>query len=966
MPEIIKNKYIGFTTAFLLAALLFATGSVEAQSAGRLERRAEASFKNHDYYTAAKLYAAILYDSPLVARAPSLVYPFKPVSSTHTRRIKESRRSQAQYQLAESYRLYYHYKDALPQYELYIQSRDTRFPLSGLWYGMSLLATDQPEKAISSFNTFLQKYRTTDSFAQKARLGIADANFRISSRSIRPEATIAKMTALSSEDGSNFGMQKMNDGSYWFTSSRHEIDKKKEKIYPVRLYSTNAGAVQKITDVGGDDMNTGAASLSADGLTLYFTGWKEDKKSLPVYYRIYSSTRSSTDAKWSKPVALSSSVNVPGFNAKQPFITTDNRYLFFVSDRPGGYGKYDIWMVNMDNGNPTGAAINPGSAINTDGEEASPFYDSDSTGLYYSSNGKIGMGGMDIYKINGKPISNEWALTAINLGSPVNSVKDDVYYVKEKNSDIAYVSSDRASNCCLEIFKAVQIHYKDSTAIVKKEEPVKKMPVPVVPEEKNNKEVMDSINLVTVERMHVNYNFASAKIRKADRPQLDHIVSLLKRDPTLHILIASFTDCIGSRDANIRLSRKRSESVKQYLVVNGIDTGRINIDFFGKKHLIVACKEDRSYNKENQLANRRSDLIVTHDPDPKWQPTGEELDIKEAVPGRSNNPYPSSNPSAVRNLAGIERKDVQPVDKPGIDKPDITKTSKESGIVRSAETGTGTNKNAAENTQQKNTTASTVTGRAERAIDDKEGKRPVPAETNTAANKNAKDDTQNKNAAVSKINDAAERTTDDKGGKEKSGYAAMRKKPSMDKRVVDSASKNSRNRNIAKTPVTKIVKPAQEIAIKPVMRKKVDSLHTVMKIAELLDFTPRLKNADVINEMTSRTPRKSFEVFTTSDSVKIELYDNGVFDNDSVSVIYNKKLTVYKQMLLTNKPIRFYVKLDPDQAKNEMIFFAENLGITPPNSALMIITDGDNKRTEVNVTSDLHNNAVIYFIKVKK
>jgi hypothetical protein len=84
----------------------------------------------------------------------------------------------------------------------------------------------------------------------------------------------------------------------------------------------------------------------------------------------------------------------------------------------------------------------------------------------------------------------------------------------------------------------------------------------------------------------------------------------------------------------------------------------------------------------------------------------------------------------------------------------------------------------------------------------------------------------------------------------------------------------------------------------------------------------------VIAEMTSRTPRRSFEVFTTSDSVKIELYDNGVFDNDSVSVIYNKQLTVYKQMLLTNKPISFYVKLDPDLTKNEMIFFAENLGIT--------------------------------------
>jgi hypothetical protein len=237
MPETIKNNQLLFSTAFLLTTMLCAPGSVKAQSAGSVERKAEASFKNHDYYNAAKLYAAILYDSPLIARTPSLVYPFKPAGSTHTKQIKESRRSQAQYQLAESYRLYYHYKDALPQYEQYIQSRDTRFPLAGLWYGMCLLATDQPEKAITSFNTFLQKHRAVDSFAQKARLGIADANFRISSRSSRPEASVTKVNAVVSEDGSNFGMQKMNDGSFWFTSSRHEMDKKKEKIYPVRLYS---------------------------------------------------------------------------------------------------------------------------------------------------------------------------------------------------------------------------------------------------------------------------------------------------------------------------------------------------------------------------------------------------------------------------------------------------------------------------------------------------------------------------------------------------------------------------------------------------------------------------------------------------------------------------------------------------------------------------------------------------------
>ena len=67
-----------------------------------------------------------------------------------------------------------------------------------------------------------------------------------------------------------------------------------------------------------------------------------------------------------------------------------------------------------------------------------------------------------------------------------------------------------------------------------------------------------------------------------------------------------------------------------------------------------------------------------------------------------------------------------------------------------------------------------------------------------------------------------------------------------------------------------------------------------------------LKKPDIIKEMTSRTPRKSFEVYSTSDSVRIELYDNGVFDYDSVSVIYNKQLVIYKKVLQTNKPISFY------------------------------------------------------------
>jgi len=908
MPEIIKNRYTRFIASFTLTVVL-CTGFVQAQSVRKLERRANTSFQQHDYYNAAKLYSAILYDSPLVKKSPSPVYPFQPVQTGHTKKINVSRRSVVQYQLAESYRLYYHYKDALPQYEQYIQSKDTKFPLAGLWYGLCLLATDQPEKAITTLNIFLQKHKPVDTFTQKAILGIADANFRISNRSVKPVAAVTKIAATVSEDGSNFSMQKMDDGSFWFTSSRHEIDKRKEKSYPVRLYAGNSNNdnVEKITVVADNNMNTGASSLSADKLTLYFTGWKEDKKSIPVYYRIYAATRASLSAPWSTPVALPASVNVPGFNAKQPFITRDSQHLFFVSDRPGGYGKYDIWTINIDSGHVEGTAFNPGNTINTDGEEASPFYDADSAYLYYSTNGKTGMGGMDIYKIHGSPVTGEWKGTTINLGSPVNSVKDDLYYTKEPDSDTAYLSSDRASNCCLEIFKAAQIHYKDTVKNIPLSPP-QILPPPVAQTDTSKKHLMDSINAITVERMHVHYNFASAAIRKADGPQLDHVVQLLKNDRTLHILIASFTDCIGSKNANIRLSRKRSGSVKKYLTAKGIDTARINIDFFGKKHLIVACKEDSSYDVTKQIANRRSDLIVTHDPNPIWQPSGEELDIQKTTV--------------------IEKINADDKISAGDNKISVTgKANANDKIPATDKTNAGDKVNAGDN------------------------KTGTPGKTRKGSQKEITPvnvtGTENAGAAAN-------------GSKYKKVITKQRSNAKQDK---DALTANAGTRKQASS---KTSKPVTEMAAKPPVHKTIDSLHTLMKIGQLLDLTPRLKNPDVINEMTSRTPRKSFEIYTTSDSVKIELYDNGVFDNDSVSVIYNKQLAVYKQMLLTNKPIRFWVKLDPDLTKNEMIFFAENLGITPPNSALMIITDGENKRTEINVSSDLQHNAVIYFIKVKK
>jgi outer membrane protein OmpA-like peptidoglycan-associated protein len=949
MPEIIKMKPTRFACTIALLAVLCLPFTGITQSARKIEKKANASFANHDYATAAKLYAAILYDSPLVTKEPGLVYPFQAKNANHTKKIKESKRPAAQYKLAESYRLIYHYKDALPQYEQYIASKDNQFPSARLWYASCLLANDQPEKAIESFNIYLQKNKKTDSLTQIAKQGISNANFRISTKSVPPQAVVAKVKTTVSSDGSNFAMEKSSIDSFRFTSSRHEIDKKDEKFYPVRLYTgkINGTTVEKVNAVDADGMNMGTSSLSNDQLTLYFTGWKEEKKSAPVYYRIFYATRPSPFSKWNKPIALPAPVNVQGFNSKQPYISRDNRHLFFASDRTGGYGKYDLWMINLDGGSITGSAVNLGDHVNTVGEEASPFYDADSAYLYYSSNGKTGMGGMDIYRIHGDPKANEWTGSAINLGSPLNSVKDDLYYTRERNTDTAYLSSDRASNCCLEIFKAIDIRYKDTlTNTVKNIPSVEKTVVPLKIKEDttNHQHLLDSIKAVTVKRMQVNFDFASSAVRKADYAQLNRIVDMLRKDPALNILIASFTDCIGTQERNIRLARKRSESVKQYLLSKQIESSRLNIDFFGKQHFLLPCIEDKTYNRKEQIANRRSDIIITTDKHPKWTPSGKEINYQPSKEGTGKAAETETISVPVREIATNK----QPVGK-GLD---VSKkqNSAEPGKTEIAKTDLAKTKSPASGGTTPATSEKSKAGTVNQPLPNQPVSSAKPS-NDLAAEKR-----------VSSYRNVEKTKSNTQTAKEKEIAA---NKPKPNNTLANSSKKQKPVRNTVTEPVVTKAVP-QTITSSGTGATKVDSMRTMTSITSLVDPLPRLKNRGIIEQMTSRTPRKSLEVFSTSDSVRIDLYDNGVFDYDSVSVIYNKELVKFKEVLQTNKPVTFYVKLDTDPKKNEMIFFAENLGLTPPNSALMVITDGDKKRTEVNVTSDLLHNSVIYFIKVKK
>lgn len=855
----------------LIFSMLSFAGSIHvlyAQRARKIVKTADAAFNAKDYYQAAKLYAAALYDSPLVKSQPGKVYPYQ--SFQRRGKLKASEQIRATYQLAESYRLHNNSAAAMLQYKHYIDFRDGRFPLAQLWLGHTLLANADPINAQTAFNNFLKEYKKEDAYSSLARLGIASSVYAIKEQKESPKATVSKTMFTGSADGSNFALEKTNDSIVWFTSSRHEIVRK-EKVYPVRLYTGNevTGVTRKLSTAAEQELNMGASSLSADGLTLYFTGWKRDDRAKDEY-QIYYMERSNITANWGKPVLLSAPVNNKGYQSKQPFITEDGQYLFFSSDQPGSIGDFDIWYVKMDGKIPTGSAMNAGVNVNTVREEVSPYYDTHDSTLYFSSDGLVGMGGSDIYKTKGLPAHNQWTGTS-NLGHPINSGKNDLYYKKYKGSDTVFFSSDRNSSCCLEIFNALLIPFvpKVDTVLLKPVIQPKELIAPQ-PETltlitkdtlQNVKFIPDSIEAMTTERLHINYNFASARIRNVDMGTLDAVVRQLKENPELNIMVASFTDCIGTREANINMSKKRSASVKAYLIRKGINPDRINTDYFAKRYFLLACKEDASYDQQKQIANRRSDLILTTQKNPQWVPSGKEIDAD--LTAKFLEPVKNEIKSGLKSVSSNSTSDILTNDKAGI-------------------------KNRKENIRK------TVERKKQENNDP-----PASRRFNLV-------------------------------------------KPS-----------------VTPTPDKKAAEVAKSSSVKSASERRVD-------IGALLEFVPKVKAATLVDEMKMRIPSKPLFVYTSSDSVRIDLFDNGTFDYDSLSVIYNKEIVVYKQLLRTTKPVTFYVKLSSDQSKNEMIFFAESLGITPPNSALMVITDGENKRTEVNISSDFNYNTVVYFIKVNK
>lgn len=381
----------------------------------------------------------------------------------------------------------------------------------------------------------------------------------------------------------------------------------------------------------------GTPAFTADGRTMYLTVCPWDAQ-WPRGAEIHVSQRS--DATWSKPKKLEISRDTTS-NYAHPAPSPDGQWLYFASDMPGGYGGYDLWRARLI-GDKVGAVENLGQAINTAGDELFPKMRYDGT-LYFSSDGRVGMGGLDLYRATQDTLTQRWAV--LPLPAPMNSTGDDFGITFEGKYQHGYFSSNRGGGRGWD--KLYGFYYAEARQFVKGwvyEQDGYELPQALVylvgndgtnlqitprqdgsftqevqpgvsyvmlatcegflnykqelyvdtirePKEHMLQFPLPSLNIPVLVR-NVFYDFDRATLTDSSRFALERLGALLQENAHIVIELSAHTDSRGAEAYNLSLSQRRAESVVRYLTeVARIAPKRLVARGYGKTKPKVITKK---------------------------------------------------------------------------------------------------------------------------------------------------------------------------------------------------------------------------------------------------------------------------------------------------------------------------------------------------------------------------------------
>jgi OmpA-OmpF porin, OOP family len=418
-------------------------------------------FSRKDYYAAAQYYEKYL----ALTKSPAPVaQPFAVEKKVKGGPATQNSRWLAVYRLAECYRLCHDYAQAEKWYKEAASYPQTVFPLARYWYGVSLRANGKYEEATLELTKFQEAYFIMDSYLIGADREIKNLRFIVDEMRRSDKDSFVISQPEISGLGSAYASSSLNTDTIVFTGIRPDAGagQQGKDYYNNQLYQASGENSIILPEPfrihPKAAIHEGMSSFSQDGKKMFFTRW--DNRPGQKNAAIYESER--TDTGWSQPVKLGGDINKEGYNSAQPYITEslEGKYLLFSSDRPGGMGNYDLWYAEMDSGYHILYVRNMGETINSPGDEQSPFFHENSRTLVFSSNGKPGMGGFDIYYAKGNINLSNWE-RPVNAGMAVNSSRDDLYFISTDSVNLwntGWLSSDRASDCCLALFSFREVN----------------------------------------------------------------------------------------------------------------------------------------------------------------------------------------------------------------------------------------------------------------------------------------------------------------------------------------------------------------------------------------------------------------------------------------------------------------------------------------------------------------------------
>lgn len=529
-------------------------------------------------------------------------------------------------------------------------------------FAHALYGANKVQMADSVMSEIISKPFNTDHFIEILKTGV-------------PFTYSVKKVEEGSEPG-DFGMNYFGE-QVIFSSSRNNTAKNykwNDKPYldlfkGVLTEDRKIVNIEPLDNIINSNTHESNAILSRDGKTMYFS--RTNSKRIEIdsqkiaTVKLYRSKFENNS--WSKPEELPFCSDL--YSTQHPALDEEGNRLYFSSDMPNGYGSFDIYYVDVAQ-EEFGEPVNLGPKINSKHREQFPYYTSENI-LYFSSNGHLGFGGLDIFQ--SEKNDQGWD-TPLNLGETINTNTDDFSFVVNTNTNEGFLSSNRDGLDNLYVFKREEnlrtfivegtvrdinsqdllpdtmitifnennvaidsFKVKDNGRYIFRVKPNSKYRIEgfkplYIPEnvdfntddsgriELNIELQLESYDdaeeiivekedgYVYIELENIYFDLDKWDIKLQAAKTLDVLVDLMKKYPRMEVQLGAHTDNRSSEEYNLQLSNNRAQAALAYIISEGIESSRLTAIGYGESQLLVNCGENCS--ESEHAVNRRCEFII--------------------------------------------------------------------------------------------------------------------------------------------------------------------------------------------------------------------------------------------------------------------------------------------------------------------------------------------------------------------